>query len=124
MSEQYDFKKEWPRIKKELARVSKEAVDLAKKGEKELVKLSKQGKQQLDVAVLNLKKKHLFHKIGEEYVKAQFAEAHTPQLKKLTEELSKIDKSIEIIKKKSTAKTTKKKRKTKKSNNSQSVDSQ
>jgi len=77
MKVQIDFKKEWPRLKKELARVSKEALVLAKKGEKHLVALSKQGKKQMDITTLTLRREHLYHLIGKEYVFSKFAEVQS-----------------------------------------------
>ena len=35
---QYDFKSDWPKVKKQLMQFSQEALTLAKQGEKELVK--------------------------------------------------------------------------------------
>ena len=37
MEDRYDFKQEWPKIKKELKRVSQEALKIAKRGEAEIV---------------------------------------------------------------------------------------
>lgn len=108
MGSQYDFKKEWPKIKKELMRVSQEAVKLAKKGakkgEKELVKISKKGKLHLHVAKLNVKKEQLYHMIGKEYVKADCPATPTLKLKKFIDDLSKIDKQLLSLNKKIRAK--------------------
>lgn len=100
MGKQYDLKKEWPKIKKELVRISREAIKLAKKGEKELIKISYRGKLQIDSTALNLKREHIFHLIGKEYVKSDCPEIQTPKLKKLVLEVKKIDKHIAVLKRK------------------------
>ena len=87
MNSGYDFKKEWPRIKKELTKVSQEALALAKKGEKELVRVSHLGRLHVDSTAVRLKKEHLYHLIGKEYVRARCPGTKTPRLKELVEEL-------------------------------------
>lgn len=89
MTQQYDFKKEWPKIKKKLMDVSQEAVQLAKKGEEELVKFSQKSKLQVDIAALNLKKEKLYYQIGKEYVRAKCPGEKTPRLKSFVDELQK-----------------------------------
>jgi len=96
MSE-YKFKEDWPRIKNELVRVGQEAMDLAKKGEKEFVKLTRKGRVQVDITALGLKKEHLYRLIGKEYAAANTPDKSTPKLKKLVEEVRKIDKDIKAM---------------------------
>ena len=96
----YDIKKEWPRLKKELIRVSQEAVDLAKKGEKELVKITQTGKMHVDSTALTLKKEHLLYLIGKEYVQAKCPCEPTSSLKKLLNEVDHVDKQMASLKKK------------------------
>jgi len=48
MPRQYDFKKEWEKTRAQLVKFSKEAVNVAKKGEKELVAFSRKSKLQID----------------------------------------------------------------------------
>jgi len=101
MSKQYDFKKEWPKIKKELLKLKKDTMVLAQKGEKELRRLSVQGRIQLDIASLKVKKEHLLYLIGKEYIKSKPAAAgQTAQLKKLTMELGALDKDIKALNRK------------------------
>jgi len=100
MKAKYDLKKEWPRLKKELVRVSQEAMNLAKKGEKEIVKISKKGKLHVDVTALTVKKEQLFHLIGKEYVKGKCPPAQTPKIKKLVSELNKLNREITGLRKK------------------------
>ena len=106
-----DIKKEWPKIKNQLSQVSKEALDLLKKGEKELVRVSHQGKLRVDATALNLKKEHLFHLIGKEYVKADTPAQPTPKLKKFIADLARIEKETESLKKQMKGKPVPKKKK-------------
>jgi len=111
------MKKEWPKIKKELVRVSQEALDLAKKGEEELIKITQKGKLHVDTTALNLKKEHLFLRIGKEYVRGKRPSTQTAKMKQLLGELDKLEKEIKTTKGKLKAspkkKTTRKKRATK-----------
>ena len=43
MKKPFDMQKEWAKTKEELLKFSKQATEMAKKGEKELVKLTHQG---------------------------------------------------------------------------------
>ena len=90
--ERKDFKKEWPKIKKQLLDFSQQAVEMAKKGEKEFIRLSERGKLHINSTALTLKKEHLYHLIGQEYVKAKCPAAPTAKLKQLIEEIEKIEK--------------------------------
>jgi len=111
MSKQYDFKKEWPKIKKELMRLKKDTMVMAKKGEKELRRLSVQGRIQLDVASLKVKKEHLLYVIGKEYVKSKPDPAsQNAPLKKLTSELAKLEKDISGLNRKLRATSARKKK--------------
>ncbi len=94
MEDRYDFKQEWPKIKKELKRVSQEALKIAKRGEAEIVKFSKVGKVHVDSAALRLKQEHLFHLLGKEYAKANFPGPHSPKMKKLVVEYHKLEKDL------------------------------
>ncbi|HPB68131.1 MAG TPA: hypothetical protein PLT76_06320 [Candidatus Omnitrophota bacterium] len=94
MEDRYDFKKEWPKIKKELKRVSEEALKIAKRGEEEVVKFSRVGKIHIDSAALKLKQEHLFHLLGKEYMKAKFPGPHSPKMKKLIVEYHKLEKDL------------------------------
>ncbi|MCK5215750.1 MAG: hypothetical protein KAR05_10410 [Candidatus Omnitrophica bacterium] len=97
MSGKYDFKKEWPKIKKQLMQYSKDALELAKKGEKELVRVSKKGKRHLDMTALNLKREHLYHLIGKEYVKAKCPGPQTPKINQLIQDLNKIEEDMKVL---------------------------
>ncbi|MDP2653947.1 MAG: hypothetical protein Q8Q08_07950 [Candidatus Omnitrophota bacterium] len=89
----FDIKSDWPEVKKQLMTFSREALRLAKKGEKELKTFSGRGKLHLDSATLNLKKEHLYHLIGREYIRARCPGTQTPKLKALIAEFRKIDKA-------------------------------
>ena len=92
-----DFKQEWPKIKKQLFNFSKQAVDMAQKGEEEFVRLSQKGKLHLNATTLSLKKNYLHHLIGQEYTRAKCPAAPTPKLKQLIEKVNKIDQEKKIV---------------------------
>jgi len=100
MSKQYNFKKEWEITKKKLIQFSKEAAQVAKKGEKELIKFSRKGKLHVDSTAIHLKKEHLYYLIGKEYVKQKNSAQPTAALKKLIEEYRKIHREQFSLKKK------------------------
>ena len=104
MAKQYDFKKEWPKIKKQLSEISnelsKEALVLAKKGNVQLKKFSKQSKLHLDLKAIALKREHLHRLLGKAYVKAGFPGDHNQEMKKCIDELKKIDKEEVALQKK------------------------
>ncbi|MFP4472893.1 MAG: hypothetical protein ACLFPX_03355 [Candidatus Omnitrophota bacterium] len=117
MADDSYFQKEWPKIRKQLMTMSKEAVDLAKKGEEQLVKFSKKGKLQLDSTTINLKLERLYYQIGKEYVRAKYPAQKTPKLEKLVKDLNELKKEERRLKKriKSSPKKTSSKRSKKKS---------
>ena len=98
MTEKKDFQKEWPKIKKQLLNFSQQAVQLAKKGEKEFVRLSHRGRLHLDSTALNLKKEHLYHLIGQEYVRAKCPAKPNQKLQQLITEIEGIEKEQKILK--------------------------
>ena len=87
MKKQYDYSKEWPKIKKQLLGYSKEAVKLAQKGEKEILRLSHLGKIHFDATALSLKQEQLYYLIGKEYVKNKCPGTKGAKLTKLINEL-------------------------------------
>ena len=95
--ERKNFKKEWPKIKKQLLDFSQQAVQMAKKGEKEFLRISHRGKLHINSTALTLKKEHLYHLIGQEYVRAKCPSAPTAKLKQLLEEFSKIEKDQKTL---------------------------
>ena len=96
----YDFKKELPKIKKQFSRLSQEALVLAKKGEKELVKLSRQGKLQVDAAALALKRERLYLAIGKAYAQQPCDCPKSDKMQKVLAEVGAIDKQVGTIQKK------------------------
>ena len=99
MKKSYDFNQDWPKLKKQLMEFSQDALSLAKKGEAEVLKFSKRGKLHFDSTALQLKREHICHSIGKEYIKAQCPGPHTPELKKFITQLSRVDRDIEVLKK-------------------------
>jgi len=100
MTPQFDFKKEWEKTKDQLIKISKEAAIIAKKGEEELVKFSQKGKMRMDATAAGLKKEQLYYLIGKEYVKVKEPGKQSAQLKKLVEEMGKIEKEQRLLQKK------------------------
>ena len=98
MTERKDFQKEWPKIKKQLTSFSQQAMQMAKKGEREFVRLSKRGKLHLDSTALNLKKEHLYHLIGQEYIRAKCPAKPNAKLQQLIDEVASIDKEQKTLK--------------------------
>ena len=102
MTSQSDFRKEWPRVKKQLVQFSQEALKLAKKGEKEIIRFSEKGKIQFNMTALSLKREHLFLQIGKEYVKSKCPGPHTSKLNHLIQEFNNLEKEIKGLKKRIT----------------------
>ena len=100
MSGQYDFKKEWEKTRSQLAKFSKEAMIVAKKGEQELVKFSRKSKLHVDATAFSLRKEKLYYLIGKEYASAKEPEKSTPKLKKLVAELNKVNKDQQALQRK------------------------
>jgi len=89
MSGQHDFKKEWEKTRTQLAKISQEAIKVAKRGEKELLEFSRKSRLHMDTTAINLKKERLYYMIGKEYAYAKNPEKSTPKLTKLVNELKK-----------------------------------
>jgi len=97
---QYDFKKEWEKTKIQLTKFSKEAARVAKKGEEELIKFSRQSKLHVDATAISLQKEKLYYMIGKEYMQSKDLEKETPKLVKLVIELDKANKKQSALKRK------------------------
>ena len=100
MTAQYDFKKEWEKTRAQLNKFSKEAVKMAKQGEKELIEFSRKSKLHVDSTAISLKKEHLYYLIGKEYASAQAPAQPTEKLTKLLSELKKADRQQLALKRK------------------------
>jgi hypothetical protein len=92
MAEQNDLKNGWKKSREQLSKLSKEALLVAKRGEKELLELSRKTKIHVDTTALTLKKEHLYYLIGKEYASVQGADKSTAKLTKLVGELAKANK--------------------------------
>ena|SRR3989338_1973583 len=97
MPKERDFKKDWEKARQQLNQFSKEALVLAKKGEKEFIKFSHRGKLHLDSTAIDLKREQLYYLIGKEYVKAKAPAQPTATLTKLFDELEKIDQEQKAV---------------------------
>jgi hypothetical protein len=100
MSFKDDFQKEWPKIRKQLQDIGREAAKLAHKGEEELVKISKKGKMRLDATSINLKREKLYYELGKTYAKEGFPGAGSPALKKIVGEIEKLESQSRSLKRK------------------------
>ena len=98
-STQFDFKKEWEKTKKQLMKFSQEAANIAKKGEQEILEFSRKGKLFIDSKAISLKKDTLYKQIGEAYVRLKDPLKPTAKLKRLVDEVKKIDKEERSLKK-------------------------
>jgi len=106
MTLQKEFKKEWPKIKNQLDRLSKEALKLTKKGEEQLKRLSYEGK--LRSILLNIynhttpdrdfKKERLYYLLGKAYIKSGCPGEKTAELRRLINEFRQISKDKRRIK--------------------------
>lgn len=99
MKAPYDFKREWEKTKKQFIHLSSEAADMAKKGEKELIAISKKGKVQLDVAAMALKREKLYYLIGKEYAKGRSPANPSDKVLKLVAEVKTLVKEQRRIEK-------------------------
>ncbi|OGX09081.1 MAG: hypothetical protein A2Z88_08195 [Omnitrophica WOR_2 bacterium GWA2_47_8] len=97
MPKQTNFQAEWEKVRKQLDKLSQEAIVLAKKGEKEVVRISKKGKLQLDSANQNIQKEKLYYLIGKEYVKSQCPGEPTGRLKELLSQLEATETEIKKL---------------------------
>jgi len=103
MSPDSNFQKDWETIRKKLVDFSEDALKLAHKGEKEIVRLSAEGKKALDSATLSMKKEQLFYLVGKEYIKAKCPGQPNARISKLLEEFNTLEKKqrkLKTVKKK------------------------
>lgn len=98
MGQSFNFKKELEKTKKQLLKFSQEAIDVAIKGEKELIKLSKQGKLHVDTTAIGLKKEKLYYLIGKEYVKAKAPQTPNARLKGYLNDLKMLNRQQRSLK--------------------------
>lgn len=97
MPNEAGYRKEWEKTKKQLIQFSKEALEVAKKGEKELIKLSKKSKLHIDSTAISLQKEKLYYLIGKEYVKTDGTKKSAATLKKLVAELRAAEKEQKAL---------------------------
>ena len=100
MNGNFDFKKEWERTKKQLVTFSRQATEVAKKGEKELVNFSQRSMLHIDATAASLQKEKLFYLIGKAYVKSLKTKGESAELDRLLKELNAVIKEESVLKKK------------------------
>lgn len=91
----------WQEAKNNLRILSEKTLNLAQKGEKELVKASRVGKIQLNIVSMNLKKENIFRELGKKTYEMHI-EQEQVEPAKLTVFFSQIDKLNQQIKAKKT----------------------
>ena len=96
----YNFKKEWPKVQKQLNEFSAEAMKVLKKGEKEIIRLSEEGKVRLDATASGLKKEHLLYLIGKEFVRSGPKTVKSAKLRKLLAELKNLEAQLKVLSRK------------------------
>lgn len=80
--------------------VGKETAVMVKKGEDELVRMSKMGKAQLEILALSVRKEQLYRQIGMRvWQLSTSGTLTTRKLKKFCDELAKINSKVKVKKK-------------------------
>jgi len=97
MTIKYDFKEQWPKIKKQLMEFGQETLELTKKGEEHLIRLSRQGKLRIDATTKEIRKEQLYYLIGKTYVKAGCPGEKNTKLKKIIDELRRVNQQKKSI---------------------------
>ena len=95
VAQKKDFEKMWLETKQQVLKLSRETLDLLKKGEKEVVKASGKAKISFEIMVLKAKKEQLYYLIGKESVK----KGKTAKVTKLINEVKSINRQIAAQKK-------------------------
>jgi len=100
MSTHHDYKKDWERTRAQLTKLSKEAVEIAKKGEKEFLEFSRRSKLHIDSTAITMKKEKLYYLIGKEYTNLKSSAEPTPKLNNLVKELKTADRLQQSLRRK------------------------
>jgi hypothetical protein len=88
MTQKIDFEQMWQDTRNHLAKLSRDTMDLLKKGEKEVVMASGKAKVNFEIMLLKAKKEQLYYLIGKESVK-RGKSAKADRLIKEVEDLNK-----------------------------------
>jgi hypothetical protein len=114
IEEKKDFHEEMGKlveqVKKNFHKLSKDAGQIAKKGETEIVKASSIGKMQLDIMGVNMQKEKLYYEIGKAIATSRSTnvekvlEPYMKTLRKLETEVRKKKQEISNVKKPKTTK--------------------
>ena len=100
MPDKFNYKKEWEKTKVQLTKLGQELGEIAKKSEKELVKFSEKSKLHIDSTALVLKLEKLYHDVGKEYIKCKDPAQPSAKLKKLIQDVEKVEKQQQALKRK------------------------
>ncbi len=90
-----NIEKMWPEVKDKLYKIGKDALELAKYGERKVIKLSKKSKLQFELVTLQLKREHLYYKLGKETISLlKKGVIKNKKLKSMYGQISILDKQI------------------------------
>jgi len=92
--------REWEKTRIQILKLSKKGIVIAKKGEKEIIKLSRKSKLHIDTTALGLKKERLYYMIGKEYANTKSKDRTSVKLTKLVTELNKTNKQQDTLRRK------------------------
>ncbi len=85
-----DFEKMWLETKQQVLKLSKETLNLLKKGEKEVVRASGKAKINFEIMIIKAKKEQSYYLIGKEIVKS----GKTTKVAKLIKEVKDLNNQI------------------------------
>lgn len=93
---QKEVAKIWQEAKENLKKLGQKTMQLAQRGEKEVVRASKIGKLQLDIVSLNLKKENIFRQAGKKAyeMKDKKGEIASAKLNSLFGQIDKINHQV------------------------------
>jgi len=87
-----EMQKAWADTSRNLRALGEETKKIAKKGERELVKVSKKGKIQMDIWGLNVKKERLVYQIGKKVVEqSKKGKMRTDVLRRMCQKVDVLD---------------------------------
>jgi hypothetical protein len=100
MAEEFNFKSEWEKTKKQFNELSRNIAVIVEKGEKEAVKLAQKSKLHVDSAKANLRVEQLCYLIGKEFLKLRDITKPNQRLSAMVEEARSLLKEQKQLKQK------------------------